>query len=294
MLTLAAFFSVGRFVHIAALMQLFGILLFGEYFAPATLRPRLRALFARAVGILVWWVFLTAILIFLAQSGQMGEGWGDVIRPAIWLAMLHTVFGSVWLWHGIIALAAVIIAAGPPQSAQWQRGMLLAAAGLLITYSLTGHAAMSDGLRGVLQRGNQILHLFSAAWWVGSLAPLLCCLPLLRQADRPEAISALIRFSRSAHVAVAVVILSGWLNVRLISGRWLPGFTNAYHWLLSVKVALVGVMVILAIVNRYRVVPAMARHHPRGVHYLAILTAAELILGAVVLLIVSVFATFEP
>ena len=294
MTTLAAFFSASRFIHIAAVMQLFGIGLFTEYLAPSGLRSCLRLSFARTVRILACISLFTALFVFMLQGGQMGEGWQDTFHPAIWLAMLQTDFGLVWIWHIAIALAAVIIVAGPMLSARRQQLLLLAVSGLLITFALTGHTAMSTGLRGGLQRGNQILHLFSAAWWLGCLVPLLRCIPLLSQALRPVAIQALIRFSRSGHAAVALVILTGIVNSCLIIGQWPPDLSSVYQRMLLIKIAVVALMVILAITNRYRVVPMMARHHPHGLRYLSLLTLTEVALGMLVLILVSVFATLEP
>ncbi|XBS68324.1 copper homeostasis membrane protein CopD [Acerihabitans sp. KWT182] len=294
MLTLAACFSASRYIHVAAVMQLFGITLFSEYLAPAALRQSLRGAFARTVRILAKFSLLTAAIVLALQSGQMGQGWSDTLRPSVWLAVLHTDFGTVWGWHISFALAAVLIS-GRANLPPWRQRLLLAAASaLLLTLALTGHTAMSLGLRGILQRINQIVHLFSAAWWLGCLVPLLWCLPLLRQTAREDAMRALIRFSQSAHGAVALVILTGIINGYLILGQWPPDLSSLYQRMLMIKIAVVVVMVLLAVTNRYRVVPMMSRHPSRAVHYLTILTLAELVLGNAVLILVSIFATLEP
>jgi len=53
-------------------------------------------------------------------------------------------------------------------------------------------------------------------------------------------------------------------------------------------------MVGLAVINRYGVVPWLGRYPARAVRTLTILTLAEVVLGGAVLLLVSVFATYEP
>ncbi|WP_413741082.1 copper homeostasis membrane protein CopD [Sodalis sp. RH15] len=294
MLILEACFSASRFIHVAAVMQLFGIALFSEYLAPPGLRQRLRCAFTRTVRVLGWLCLLTAAAILALQSGQMGQGWPDTLRPSIWLAVIHTEFGMVWIWHLFITLASVLII-GRSGLGPWRQRLLLAAASaLLVTLALTGHTAMSQGLRGLLQRANQVIHLFSAAWWLGCLAPLLWCLPQLRQATRPEAMRALIHFSQSAHGAVALVILTGIANSCLIVGQWPLDLSVLYQRMLMIKIAVVAIMVLLAVTNRYRIVPMMARHHPRSIHYLTMLTLAEVVLGNAVLILVSIFATLEP
>jgi len=294
MLTLAACFSASRFIHVAAVMQLFGIALFSEYLAPPGLRPYLRSAFTRTVRGLGWLCLLTAVIILALQSGQMGQGWTDTLRPSIWLAVLHTDFGTVWIWHLSISLAILLIIGCSDVSPWRQRLLLMATSWLLVTLALTGHTAMSQGLRGVLQRINQVIHLFSAAWWLGSLVPLLWCLPLLRQATRSDAMRALIHFSQSGHGAVALVILTGIINSCLIVGHWPLDFSSVYQRLLMLKIAVVAIMVIIAVTNRYRIVPMMTRHHRRSIQYLMMLTLTELVLGNVVLILVSIFATLEP
>ncbi len=292
--TLAACYMAGRFIHVAAVMQLFGIALFSEYLAPAGLRQSLRCTFSRTVRGLGWLSLLSAAVILALQSGQMGQGWPDTLRLSVWLAVIHTDFGTVWLWHLAILLVTVAIIGRSDLTARRQRLILAAASALLITLALTGHTAMSTGLRGGLQRINQVVHLFSAAWWLGCLIPLLWCLPLLRQAARPDAMRALIHFSRSGHGAVALVILTGVANSCLIVGQWPLDFSSLYQRMLMIKIAVVAIMVILAVTNRYRIVPMMARHHPRSIRYLTLLTLAELVLGNTVLILVSIFATLEP
>ncbi|NDL62540.1 copper homeostasis membrane protein CopD [Acerihabitans arboris] len=294
MLSLAACYSACRYIHIAAIMQAFGMALFCEYLAPSGLRGRLRAALGGTIRIMAWIAMLSAVALLALQAGQMGDGWTQTRSPAVWQAVLGTSFGAVWQWHLPIALAAVSAAGFGTITALRHRLLLAAMAGLLSTQALVGHTAMSEGLRGLLQRLNQIVHLFSAAWWLGGLLPLMICLPLLRQSPRQDALQALIRFSRSGHFAVALVILSGMANTALVLGQWPVDWSAPYQRLLLIKITVVMVMVILAVTNRYGVVPAMARHHPAAIRILTLITLAEMILGNLVLLLVSIFATFEP
>jgi putative copper resistance protein D len=67
------------------------------------------------------------------------------------------------------------------------------------------------------------------------------------------------RFSAAGHVAVALVIASGIANMLLIV-RTVPfDWSVRYQLLLSIKVTLVGIMVLVAVVNRYVFVPRLAR-----------------------------------
>lgn len=70
--------------------------------------------------------------------------------------------------------------------------------------------------------------------------------------------------------------------------------TSTYQMLLFNKVVLVLFMIVIALVNRYLIVP-MLRQLPTKAHYwLVVNSCAEIILGAGVLLLVSIFATMAP
>ncbi|MDU5848126.1 MAG: hypothetical protein E6Z45_10665, partial [Cronobacter sakazakii] len=92
-----------RFVHVAALMLGAGGALFCTWLAPPALAEplvqRLRTLWRCAALATA----LSAVAIFAAQAGLMGDGAADSLRPAIWQAMLSTRFGAVWLWQILLA-----------------------------------------------------------------------------------------------------------------------------------------------------------------------------------------------
>jgi putative copper resistance protein D len=64
--------------------------------------------------------------------------------------------------------------------------------------------------------------------------------------------------------------------------------------MLALKVALVALMVTLAMVNRYALVPRTARQPSRSLHALRLATIAEMSLGIGVVVLVSVFGMFDP
>ncbi|ELI7916543.1 CopD family protein, partial [Yersinia enterocolitica] len=70
--------------------------------------------------------------------------------------------------------------------------------------------------------------------------------------------------------------------------------TSVYQMLLLSKAILVLFMIVVAIINRYLIVP-MLRKLPVKAHYwLVVNSCAEIVLGAAVLLLVSIFATMAP
>ncbi len=291
---LAALYAACRFVHFAAIIQLFGLLLFSEYLAPAGLRCSLRLVFHRAVLLLAWATMVTSLLMLCLQAGQMGDGWSDTLRPPIWLAVMRTAFGQIWLWHSALALTAVAAAYLLTTPGVRNRSQLMAVGCLLLTLGLVGHAAINSGLPGIIQRINHMVHLLSAAWWVGGLLPLAYCMRLLGGAERPLAMQTLVRYSQSGHVAVALVILTGIINNAFILGQWPTIGSSWYQSLLIAKTLLVLLMLVLAITNRYLLVPAMGRDETRALRLLIRFTVGEIGLASLVLLLVSIFAMLEP
>jgi putative copper resistance protein D len=288
---LSGFYIALRFIHFTALMVLLGSTITCSWLAPQAFKPvlirRLKWLWHSAV----WMTMLSAILLLCAQAGMMGSGWSDAINPQIWLAVLGTRFGSVWLWQILLGVVTVAVLLLKPRTLQSM--LLILAAAQLILLAGVGHAAMREGFVGGLQRMNHAVHLLSAGWWVGGLLPLLMCMRMARKPRwRQAAITAMMRFSRYGHVAVAAVLLSGIINSLMILGWSLP-LESSYVRLLGVKVVFVAVMIIIALYNRYFLVPRFNRS-PTATKQFIQFTWLEVILSVLVLLAVSVFATWEP
>lgn len=279
-----------RFAHFASLMVAFGCTLYAGWWSPLALRRLLIQRFSHLLrGALVLNV-LTAMLMLMAQGGLMGDGWGDALQPDVWLAVLQTQFGGVWLWQIVLAWVALGVVLVQPR--QMMRLLLLLSAAQFILLAGVGHAAMSDGAVGALQRINHAVHLLCAGAWVGGLIPFLYCLRLANGRWRQLAITTMMRFSRYGHLAVAGVIATGIINSGLIQG----GFTTTTPYGVAVwlKGGLVALMVLIALVNRYLLVPRMSANLAQTQRFFVRTTQAEIILGALVLAAVSLFATWEP
>ena len=224
----------------------------------------------------------------------MGGGWVNAVDPDVVFSVLSdTALGHIWLARILLALGLLALAV-------WRRPTprLLAAilSGLfLASLGLVGNASMREGALGVLERANQALHLTAAGFWLGALAPLLLSLRRLRDANlRSDAAVALRRFSGLGHFAVAAVLITGLVNTGMILGRLPASLSSPYQATLAVKIAVVAAMVLLALYNRYRLVPRLANSPGCTLSTLSHNTMVEMLLGAAVLALVSAFATFEP
>ncbi|MBM3072562.1 copper homeostasis membrane protein CopD [Lelliottia sp. RWM.1] len=279
-----------RFLHFGALMLIFGNALYSTWFAPSSLHRLMTRRFQRQQKVAAVVTLVSAIMMFALQGGQMGDGWGDVVRPDIWRSVLGTQFGSIWLWQMILALVMTGVAWLAPQKGA---RVLLLAMGQFILLAGVGHAAMNTGMMGGLQRANHAMHLLCAASWLGGLLPLLFCMHHVKGRWQTAAIYTMMRFSRAGHYAVAGVILTGVINALFILG-WNAPWQTEYGQLLLFKCALVVMMVAIALANRYFLVPRFRPDAGREQQIFIRMTQAEVVLGVIVLAAVSVFATWEP
>lgn len=291
-MSLSLFYVLCRWLHFAALMSLTGGSVYTALMAPARFRGYLAGRFHYLLAISAVSALVTAILLLAAQTGLMGNGWADMLNADIWQAVLKTRFGQAWQWQ--LVAAVVGVASLALKGRLRQQLLMLSGAGQLAGLAFVGHAAMLDGAMGILQRSNQVVHLIAAAFWAGGLLPVLLLMRDARQLNtRYDAIRTLMRFSRYGHLAVALVVVSGVINALLILS-WPPTSFRLYSQLLLIKTLLVAAMCGVAVFNRYWLVPRFQRSGERAQYHFMLTTLAELLLAALVLLLVSVFATLEP
>jgi copper resistance protein D len=229
----------------------------------------------------------------LLEAAEMADAWSGVWDPEMLAGVLfETAFGR--LWQARLVLCVVLVAALTlGGDGRWGLRTGLAAL-TLASLGLTGHAAMQTGGLGALHRGNDALHLLCGGAWIGGLLPFAFCLhKFVRPELRAEALSAMMRYSRYGHFFVPLVVLSGMTNVALTTGVLPFPASSPYRALLLAKIALVGSLVALALVNRYVIV---ARCAPAATMLRALrtTTVAEITLGTIVIGLVSLFGLWDP
>jgi putative copper resistance protein D len=160
--------------------------------------------------------------------------------------------------------------------------------------AFVGHAVDQSGNLLPLSESSQVIHLLSSGFWFGSLLSLVL---VLRQMRDPrytlESDQALRRFSGLGHLAVALALASGLVNSWFILRNSPLTLTSMYQLLLLIKVALVGTMCILALINRYVFMPRIPNDGP-GMQQLRNGTVAELVVGTGVIALVSVLGLLSP
>lgn len=296
-LTPEALLIICRFIHFPAVMLLAGcglftVLLPGDRVA-LLLRSRLRYT-ARCAAV---FTILTTFLWLLLQAALMGDGWADMQDPDIILAVLSTSFGEIWRWQLVLAVVltgGLLIPAGRVQCSLF----LICAAMILALHAFTGHGMLYSGWTGRLYQLNQVVHLLSAAYWFGGLWPFLVCLLILLRRDTlaqgvpKDVVATLIRFSNLGHLAVFLVLTTGLISTLMLLPDWPQWSGSDYQALLWLKTGLVLTMVLLAVINRYAVVPKIAQSG--RFRLLMINSWVEIILGTLAILMVAMFATYQP
>lgn len=236
-----------RFLHFTVVLMLFGAWLFrplllnGEALALDRQLTRLtRWLTAIALASGIAW----ALLITASMAGSAAAAF-DVDTVALVLG--NTFFGQVWRWHLLINALLLALLFTP-----WRSNLALRlglSGALLATLAPVGHGAMLDGLSGQLLILNQVIHLTCVAAWLGGLLLLVM---ILRQPSEPREV--LRRFSGVGYWLVAGLLITGLINVRVLTDQWWPTpLFSGFALILLIKAALVVGMLALALFNRLRI-----------------------------------------
>lgn len=241
----------------------------------------------------------------MTQAGSLGDDPRDALVPGkVWAVAVGAGFGVAALVRSGLLVAAFGVSFLRTTAPPWRT---LATLGLAASASFawTGHGNADDGVAGVAHLAADVVHLEAAAIWVGALFSLL--LLLVREAARPSGASvaagaaALAAFSRIGPWVVGALVLSGLVNSMFLIGlAGLPGVLHtSYGRLLTIKLALFGLMLGLATANRYVLTPRLelaagrAPHDPVDIApRLSLL--AESLLALAVLFIVSWLGTLSP
>ena len=273
------------------------------------LRPRLRSRSQR----LLW----LALIAFLAASGaqfMLQAALAFDIRleavagaPAVEL-LQETDWGRMWLYRVCLALALALLFLLPlivrfRRSRRQARLIaitlwlaLAASLGILLTISLTSHAAATlEIARFALI--NDILHLTAAAVWVGGLMQLIANTPLfiggISESARRHALSRLVRrFSAAAALSVVVLVITGvysaWAQITEFAALDTP-----YGIALRSKLALIALLLLVAVVNLIWVRPRL-RGSSSAARWLRRTVIAEVALAVLVILAVGFLTALEP
>jgi putative copper resistance protein D len=286
--------TVCRVLTYACNMLVFGVSGFLVFVAPLGLAGPLAVRCGRFASAAAFAIVLCVLAGLPLQAASVGNGWQDALDSGVVSGLvLDTDFGHVWLARLVlaVALAALVVLSWPGR----MKPILAASGLLLVTHAFLGHAAMHGGGMGALHSANHAVHLIAAASWLGALPALLLTLDLASDGTRQtSAILALQRYSTYGAVAVAAVLVTGIGNTAFILGRWPLDQTSPYQVSLLAKLAAVALMLGLAAINRFVLVPRTAVNDVGTLRLLRMSVLAELTLGSVILILVAHFGLLDP
>ncbi len=232
-----------RWVHLTALVGLFGTLAFAVVLAPADVRPRL----TRLAGAQLWiaaatatcWLGLEAISIADPQNAS-------ALFKALPTVITDTQFGK---WLSLRLLLFGLLTFDFRFNGRRAQGIAVTlAAGALALQPLLGHAGAMNGSAGAGMVISEALHVLAVSVWVGGLFGLLLCLTTLSTAQSAEMCT---RFMPFGLAAVLVIAGSGFVQGQILIGS-LPGTVGTpYGRLALLKTALFAIALLLAALNRF-------------------------------------------
>ena len=189
----------------------------------------------------------------------------------------------------VLVAAAVLWATLRPGRRAPLVGVGIAAAGAMLAHILAGHAGAPASTRW-LNIATQFAHVAAVGVWIGGLGWLLA--GIVGQ-ESPERAASVRRFSQVATVAIATVVVTGGLRaydgVRSVGAA----LDTGYGLTVLGKVALFLPLAALGAVNRFRIVPRLARETGR-VHLLRRTVGGELLIAVGILGLTGVLAGLPP
>ncbi len=272
-----------RFVHFIVVLLMFGACVFRPWLLGAEPQPTLDRHLLRITRALAWFGLLSGVTWLLLITASMAGSWHAALQPAtVQLVLGKTFFGQVWAWHLSLNLLLVIALIKP-----WPALRLPLIALLLATLAPVGHGAMLNGLSGQLLILNQVVHLVCVGAWLGGLLLLVL---ILRQPQGHGLEAILRRFSGVGYGLVAGLLVTGLINVRVLTGQlWPTPLFTGFALILLVKVLLVLGMLALALLNRLRL-----EYCEQRLGALKASVMLEWVLGVAAVAAVSLLGTLPP
>lgn len=247
-----------------------------------TLRPLQRAISIRTAALAVL-ALVGAISGFVLRGAALTGGSDGLTDPEMLGLLWQTPVGEALVYR-LWGLGLILVGLCVSGIGQWVSlfGALLA----LWSFSRIGHVPDLDQVLGQLLL---LIHLVGIAFWIGVL------FPLYHLAMRPEQheTAAMLghRFGQLALAVVPVLLSAGAVLAWLLLGGLEPLVTSAYGRILLVKLALVGMILALAAVNKLRFVPQLRAGHSAAGRALARAVGAEALLILLVFLVSAVLTS---
>jgi copper transport protein len=237
------------------------------------------------------------ILTAVISSSQYGRMWALGMVVTLVSGIVFWLYRSIWTAPQDISKSALLLYLGTALGAV-----------LFFTVSNSGHAAAVTEWRAVAL-GSDVLHLMATAIWVGGLIYLVLFMRSLSTAEPPlraQVLGEVVpRFSRMAQFCILIIVLTGAYTTWIHIPSWSSFVTTWYGWTLLTKILLVLPLLAIGAVNLLVIKPQLGKSLlKKGEEALEAtlgvlqrfrpLVQAEVVLGVVILLVVTVLTNLSP
>jgi putative copper export protein/mono/diheme cytochrome c family protein len=296
MSTLEIAVALLRGTHVAALVSLFGTLVFLTLVVPSAMTeaageaPNLRRKLLRLARISTVFALIIGMAWLAVESAVIaGADSAAMTLHAVPVVALRTQFGQWLLVRGVLLLVMLTLLG------RWRAGTAIAAvlgATALAVQPMLGHAGALGGSLGKTLIVSEVLHLLAAGAWLGSLLPLFVTIGTL-----PHNAAATTCRSFTPVGLSAVLVLGGTATLQVAEFMGgLPGlFGTGYGQVALVKLGLFVVLLALAALNRLALTDRLAGTAPDAARrHMRVSIATEAVLGTLVVLTAGFLASHAP
>ena len=247
------------------------------------LRDGQRAAVRRLIGILIGVAALLSVCRIALLSGSMSGDFAGVFDSGLARMTLAAGEGRA-TGARIIGLCLALLALSPSPA---RRGPAVLGGIIAATsFAWIGHVhALTPAIAPSLLL---CLHLLCVAFWLGALPPLWL---IAAGGNELQIAAAAARFGKLAFRVVALLLAAGISLLSMLIGSVTQLLTGDYGRLMSIKLLAVFVLLGLAAWNKLHLTPRLLAREKRAVVLFRRSLAAEIAVGAFILMITAAFTT---
>jgi putative copper export protein len=225
---------------------------------------------------------IISLLLILSIAGNLG---GDLISVIDLLILKLAIESKSGIGYLTAFAGFIVISLAQKKKVGTQKiALLIGSVAVLFSFTLAGHSLLG----GVLTQSLLMIHLFGIAFWLGALPPFYwICL----QSDTSNLSSLAHRFGILAIFHVGLLLIAGMTYAWVLLGDLNLIFTTSYGNVLLIKIVLVSLLLSLAALNKFKLVPLLKKNPIQGVRQFKSSVQFEIVLAFLVLLASSLLTT---
>ncbi len=223
-----------------------------------------------------------SLLMILSVAGNLGGDLASIIDFLLLKLAIESKSGVGYL-TAFAGFALMLIAQSQRENAK-RFVLMIGSIAILISFTMSGHSQLD----GILTQSLLILHLFGITFWLGALLPFrwICLQSDTRNIERVAH-----RFGIIAIGYVGLLLSSGLGYAYLLLEEVSLFFTTQYGNVLLIKIVLVGGLLSLAALNKFKLVPSIETNPLQTVRRFQRSVQFEIALAIVILIASSLLTT---